>query len=309
MDDATSRFELVTDLPHKAIQERTKRLIGFEPRFERIRKDLEMLLAPDKVRQWSKRQHGTVLPICDVLEDRYPLVVFHGDVGTGKTATAEGISDRLAREHDSEATLLKLSTRVRGKGLHGEMSKLIGEAFDEVVVRAGKGRMAFLVIDEADALASSRDGSQLHQEEKAGTNTLIQKIDGVRLQRGRILVFLCTNRLHALDPAILRRARLEEFARPTDAERRELFARDLEGVELSDREVATLVALTGPAGRRGVGMTFSDLRTRFLPAAVAEAFPDHKLTFEILERAARATPPSPSLQQPNGSRSDPAGTR
>ena len=36
------------------------------------------------------------------------------------------------------------------------MSKLIGDAFDEVVESIGKKRFGFLLIDEADAVASSR---------------------------------------------------------------------------------------------------------------------------------------------------------
>lgn len=294
----TSRFEMVLDLPDKNIRQRTERLIGFESRFRRIEKDLEMLLAPDKIREWSKKFHGTILPVCAILEDRYPLMIFHGDVGTGKTATAEGVANRLTVENDCDGTLLKLSTRVRGKGLHGEMSKLIGEAFDEVIAKAGKAKMAFLIIDEADALASSREGSQLHQEEKAGTNTLIQKIDQVRAQRGRVLVILCTNRLRALDPAVVRRAaRLEEFARPSDEERIELLTTDLGELGLSKAEIAKLAKICGPDPKNGkLGMTFSDLRTRFLPYAVSEAFPKAQLTFELLEKVARITPPSPSLE-------------
>ena len=43
-------------------------------------------------------------------------------------------------------------------------------------------------------------------------NTLIQKVDDLRRHSGRVLVFLCTNRSSALDPAIVRRAaRLEQF--------------------------------------------------------------------------------------------------
>lgn len=293
----TSRFELVVELPNTSIRQRTERLVGFDARYGRIEKDLEMLVAPDKVRDWSKKLHGKVLPVCEVIADRYPLVIFHGDVGTGKTATAEGVAERLTAKHDCDGTLLKLSTRVRGKGLHGEMSKLLGEAFDEVIAKAGKARRAFLVIDEADALAASREGAQLHQEEKAGTNTLIQKIDQIRNLHGRVLVILCTNRLGALDPAIVRRAaRMEEFCRPSDEERIELLTADLDGLGLSKQEIGKIAKLCGPHPKEEkLGMTFSDLRTRFLPAAVVEAFPDKKLTFELLERIARETTPSPSV--------------
>ncbi len=57
--------------------------------------------------------------------DRYPLVIFHGDVGNGKTATAEAIANALADELGKDAMLFKLSTRVRGQGNVGEMSTLI----------------------------------------------------------------------------------------------------------------------------------------------------------------------------------------
>ncbi|WP_437978885.1 ATP-binding protein [Sorangium sp. So ce295] len=292
-----SRFELDLELPDRSIAERTARLIGFEPRFNRVERDLRMLLAPDELRRWSKKKHGRELPVCDILADRYPMVIFHGDVGTGKTATAEGIANRIASEIEHNARLMKLSTRVRGRGLHGEMSKLIGEAFDAVRAAAGHKGRVFLIIDEADAIASSREGGQLHQEERAGTNTLIQKIDDIRAMKGRVLVILCTNRLHALDPAIVRRAaRIEEFARPTDEERRELFLRDLEGVDMSEADLARLVRATGPDPKAGrIGMTFSDLRTRFLPTAVATVYPNEALTFDVLLRAAAETTPSPAI--------------
>lgn len=303
MSDDT-RFELDLELPNREVSDRTSRLVSFEARYVRVHADLQMLLSPEALEKWSQKAHHRVLPVCAVLQDRYPLVVFHGDVGTGKTAVAEGIADQLARDLHREGRLLKLSTRVRGRGLHGEMSRLIGEAFDEVVKAAGRERLAVLIIDEADALAASREGSQLHQEEKAGTNTLIQRIDDIRRLRGRVLVILCTNRLHALDPAIVRRAaRVEEFARPDDAERRELLQQDLEGLELTEEQIETLVGATGPHEHGGLGLTFSDLRTRWLPAAVAAVFPKSPLTFAVLKSIAQATPPSPAIVDATSSHS------
>jgi hypothetical protein len=50
-----------------------------------------------------------------------------------------------------------------------------------------------------------------------------------------------------LDPAIVRRAaRTEEFARPSDQEREELFRMDLEGLNIKDQTICELVRLTGP---------------------------------------------------------------
>src|SRR3984957_20023057 len=217
-------FELELDLPNDKIAASTTRLVGFENRYQRLHRDLRLLADPKELADWSEKFHHTKLPVCAAVSDRYPLVIFAGDVGTGKTATAEGACDRLAREAHKEAMLFKLSTRVRGSGKVGQMSTLLNEAFDVVAKQAGKARQAFLIIDEGDSLASTRDTVQSHHEDKVAVNTIIQKVDDLRRHSGRILVFLCTNRAGALDPAIVRRAaRMEQFDRPTDVEREELF--------------------------------------------------------------------------------------
>src|SRR5437016_3746327 len=134
------------------------------------------------------------------------------------------------------------------------MSTLINQAFDVVVREAGKSKLAFLIIDEADSLAASRAQEQSHHEDKVAVNTLIQKIDDVRRLAGRVLVILCSNRYESLDPAILRRAAYaEEFCRPSDAERLELLRFDCDGLELSDSALSEVVDLTGPTGPHKLG--------------------------------------------------------
>src|SRR4029077_14339752 len=236
------------------------------------------------------------LPICAAVSERYPLVIFAGDVGTGKTATAEGACDRLAREARKEAMLFKLSTRVRGSGKVGEMSALLNEAFEVVAKQAGKTRQAFLIIDEADSLAVARDTGQNHHEDKVAVNTIIQKVDDLRRHSGRILVFLCTNRGGALDPAIVRRAaRTEEFARPSEQEREELFRMDLEGLHITDQTIRELVELTGARDGQP-GFTFSDLRSKLLPNALCRAFPTRALNGDDLLAAANEVRPSPAIR-------------
>jgi AAA+ superfamily predicted ATPase len=285
-------FELELPLPDEALQARGKRLIGFGARYERIRRDLRLLAAPDEVRAWSRRFYDGEMPICAAVADRYPLVIFGGDVGT---ETAEAVSDRLARETGKEAMLFRLSTRVRGGGKVGEMSTLIHTAFETVVTEAGKTRSAFLVIDEADSLAASRDGAQSHHEDRVAVNTVIQRVDGLRRLDGRVLVFLCTNRPAALDPAVVRRAaRVEAFARPDEGERMALLRMDLEGLGIDDATLRRLVELTGARGDRP-GYTFSDLRSRLLPEALGRAFPDRRLGADDLVRAASEIVPSPAV--------------
>lgn len=289
-------FELELDLPNDKIGTDTKRLVGFEHRYQRLQRDLRLLADPQELVDWSKKFHHKVLPICAAVSERYPLVIFAGDVGTGKTATAEGACDRLARESRKDAMLFKLSTRVRGSGKVGQMSTLLNEAFEVVAKQAGKTRQAYLIIDEADSLASTRESAQSHHEDKVAVNTIIQKIDDLRRHSGRVIVFLCTNRAAALDPAIVRRAaRIEEFNRPDDHEREELFRMDLEGLSMKDQTIHELVRLT--AARDGQpGFTFSDLRSKLLPDALCRAFPSRALNADDLLQAAKDVRPSPALR-------------
>lgn len=113
---------------------------------------------------------------------------------------------------------------------------------------------------------------------------------------GRLLVVLCTNRLAALDPALLRRAALHEsFERPDGSERAALLCADTDGLGISPQAVEETVALTGPDANGGLGFSFSDLRTRLLPEAVLRAYPDRPLADEDLLEAAREMSPSPTL--------------
>jgi AAA+ superfamily predicted ATPase len=289
-------FELQAELPHKRFFSQSERLVGFQARYERLHRDLRLLIDREGLETWSKHFHGQVLPVVTAVQDRCPLVLFHGDVGTGKTATAEACADRLARELDVEGILLKLSTRVRGGGMVGEMSSLIGKAFDVLVRSAGKGRIAVLIIDEADSLTASREMGQSHHEDKVAVNTLIQRIDDVRAYGGRVLVFLCTNRLDALDPAVLRRAGLREaFDRPGPDQRRELFQMDCAGLDLAPSVIDELVRLTGDQLNGAVCFTYSDIRTRVLPEALARAFPERQLSAEDLIAAAKAITPTPAM--------------
>jgi AAA+ superfamily predicted ATPase len=286
-------FELELELPNADIAASAKRLVGFENRYHKLHRALRLLADPEELRAWSRKHHHKELTVCAAVADRYPLVIFAGDVGTGKTVTAEGACDRLAREARKEAMLFKLSTRVRGSGKVGQMSTLLNQAFDVVAKQAGKSRQAFLIIDEGDSLASTRDTAQSHHEDKVAVNTIIQKVDDLRRHSGRVLVFLCTNRAGALDPAIVRRAAVsEQFNRPTDQEREELFHMDLDGLTTTDKTIRELVRLTGPRDGRP-GFTFSDLRSKLLPDALCRAFPSRALTEDDLIAAAKEVLPSP----------------
>ncbi|SDI13040.1 ATPase family associated with various cellular activities (AAA) [Paraburkholderia phenazinium] len=291
-----SVFDVRVALPDSSITARAKTLLGFEERYTKVRNQLRLLLSANELEAWSKKHYGTKIPLVDLVKDQYPLVIFHGDVGTGKTAMAEAISNRLVAESKVEdSELFKLSSRVRGTGAVGEMGGLISDAFAEIGKSCGKTRRAVLIVDEADSLGASRSQQHSHHEDKVAVNTLIQSIDELRKYGGRVVVFFCTNRIDALDPAILRRAALvEEFSRPDDAQRKALFEGDLDALGLKSSEIATLVSATAPQ-KNAPGWTYSDIRTRLYPAALALAFPDHKLKYEHISSVLSTMKPSPVL--------------
>ncbi|MDD1150253.1 ATP-binding protein [Pseudomonas sp. TNT2022 ID357] len=292
-----SVFDTETVLPDAELSTREAGLLGFAKRYDRVYNQLRLLLDLGQLGAWSKDYHQSVLPICNLVADQYPLVIFHGDVGTGKTAMAECIANRIVRESGTEdSVLLKLSNRVRGSGRVGEMGTLLTQVWEEVEKAAGKNRRAILLIDEGDSIAASRSQSQSHHEDKVAVNTLIQGVDEIRKYKGRVVVFLCTNRLSVVDAALQRRAAIvEEFRRPDVDERKALFEKDLLGLRLTDKQFQELAALTGERGDRPA-WTYSDLRTRLYPAALGLAYPDRALTFKDLKDSVESLRPSPVME-------------
>ena len=290
-------FDAEEDLPSKRLADMAASLVGFERRYGELRGHLQMMLFPGELEKWSRRHYRQVVPLCEVIQQRHPLFLFSGDVGTGKTVTAECAAERITRDLDKDGFLLKLSTRVRGKGLHGEMNQLLQDAFEHLRTQAGKKRLAFLLVDEADSIASLRSTEQMHQEEKAAVNTLIQKIDEIRAVGGRAVIFLCTNRAEIIDQAIVRRAALHmEFPRPTKEDFGELLAMDLDGMGLSQREVRKLAEMMSKGGHYADGYTFSDCRLRFLPSVAMKAFAaGSKATFDMFKDTVSEVKPSPPI--------------
>lgn len=293
----SSVFEVKTNLPTTQLDIQAQKLLGFEGRYQRVQKRLQLILQSNELERWSQKHHKKKLAVIELLNDQYPLAIFHGDVGTGKTANAEAIANRLARDAKIEdAILFKLSNKVRGTGKVGEMGTLITQAFEDISrsIGPGKGR-AFLIIDEGDSLGASRSQDHSHHEDKVGVNTLIQSIDSMRKHGGRIFAILCTNRLAALDAAVIRRASIvEEFTRPTDEERNELFTNDLGDMGFSAAEIKKLVEATS-ATKTKPAWTYSDIRTRLYPAAVSLAFPNSPLKAEHFHQAVAELELSPVM--------------
>lgn len=296
-------FEIEKTYPDEHARSWYERLKGLDDHKDQLLLELEMILFPNLVEEWSRRHHqNQILKICELQSNRIPLILMQGDVGTGKTALAETVGDALARRAGKNAKvhLLKINTQIRGSGLVGEMSDLIAQAFTQVEMRAAslKGTPILLLMDEADALAASRDTAQMHHEDKAGLNTVLQRLDNLRLTRLPVAVIFITNRPDALDPAVRRRAALNLlFERPNDEARAEIIKSSVPELNLTNKQIEQLVTLTSekhPKNKK-IQFTASDLTDRLLAGAFRRAYKDKRpFTAEDLLNEAEiieSTPP------------------
>lgn len=276
-------FERALIYPDFEYQERLNRLVGLDEHKERLSKILGVLVNPTGLESWAKQHHPHAKKLLDVVINRPPLVVLAGDVGSGKTELAETIGDAVARQEGIEINLFPLSLSSRGQGRVGEMTQLLSAAFDHTIAESNKLKSSrgpargavILLVDEADAIAQSRENAQMHHEDRAGVNAFIRGVDRLGKERLPAAVIMCTNRLGALDPAIKRRAsEILKFDRPSDSQRLAVLGEPLKELGFSQKEIENIVAATGPQNGRSFGFTFSDLTQRLLPAIVLDAYPE-----------------------------------
>lgn len=298
-------FERRITFPDFEPQARLARLVGLDDQKERLTKILGLLVNPAGLEHWAAKFHAAgAAGLLDVVLRRPPLIVLAGDVGSGKTELGETIGDAVARQERIDITLLPLSLATRGQGRVGEMTQLLSAAFDHTVEAAtklkaatGKARGAvILLVDEADALAQSREAAQMHHEDRAGVNAFIRGIDRLAGSRLPAAVIMCTNRLNALDPAVRRRAAdILTFSRPNDVQRRHILSTRLQPLGVDAHNVESLVRLTGASGSKP-GFTFSDLMQRLLPAIVLDAYPHRAVSGTRTLEIATAMTPTPPFQ-------------
>lgn len=292
--------------PDVDIKERLDGLVGLDDHKERLTKMLSLLVNPAGLKAWAEKYHPGANGLLGSVLRRPPLVVLEGDVGSGKTELAETIGDAVARQEDIDITLYPLSLSTRGQGRVGEMTQLLAAAFDHTVMEAKKLKAAsgqargavILLVDEADALAQSREFAQMHHEDRAGVNAFIRGID--RIGKGRLpaAVIMCTNRLGALDPAIRRRAAdILTFERPNESQRHAVLAAPLEQLGFSQTQIADVVAATGALNGRAYGFTFSDLTQRLLPQIVLDAYPHRPVDPARAVEVAQTLIPTPPFQE------------
>ena len=248
-------FESTILYPDPDLKQRFDLLVGLDETKEKVKKILSILINPNGVEQWIEKYHKGASHILSFVTRRPPLIVLAGDVGSGKSELAYTIGDAVARQENLDVELFPLSLATRGQGRVGQMTQLISAAFEYTTDRAKKLKTdkskakgaVILLVDEADALAQSRESDQMHHEDKAGVNAFIRGIDSLGNGKLPAAVLMCTNRPNSLVPAIRRRAsEIIYFQRPSEEARLMVLNAPLAELGFKKAEIQKIVELTGP---------------------------------------------------------------
>ncbi|MCK4553637.1 AAA family ATPase, partial [Candidatus Parcubacteria bacterium] len=132
-------FEEIIELPSPEEKKRYSELVGLDDIKITLNKEASILLNPELLSKWSKKNYKKEIKLLDFFRNRFHFFIFAGDVGTGKTTLAESFGDRISREEKIPLYLYRLSLKTRGTGAVGEMTRLISGAFEEIKKIAQRG--------------------------------------------------------------------------------------------------------------------------------------------------------------------------
>ena len=155
-------------------------------------------------------------------------VLLHGPPGTGKTLLARALAG------ESDVNFISVAGPELLDRYVGESEKAVREVF----ARARQAAPAIVFFDEIDAVAGGR--GETHEVTERVVSQLLTEIDGLA-ENPNLMVLAATNRMDAIDPALLRPGRIEthiEVPAPDEAARRAIFA-----VHTDDKPVAEDVDL------------------------------------------------------------------
>lgn len=281
--------------PNPVAQHNYDNLVAIDEQKSVLLNTLHLFFDTDRVSKWHKKHHHSKLTFFENIVSGTPMVILEGDVGCGKTALAHTIATPLGKLIDKRVLCFETPSNIRGVGRVGEISNRITEAFTLAKSKVKGNDIGILIIDEADDLATDREQNQAHHEDRAGLNVLIKQIDSVGREKSNLAIVLITNRLKALDPAVVRRAtQIVRFDRPDKEGRKEVFKFIFSGTEITSKDIDDLVKATE---RKDTAYSFSDLIQKVAKQALFKSIEEDKafdknFYLKILEKVQ----PSPSIK-------------
>ena len=176
--------------PKEKKEEKNKRttitfedVVGMEEVKDKLQDVIQQFKQAEKFKAWN------IKPIKGIL--------FYGPSGTGKSYIAEAFANEI------DAEFFPLSTADIMSKYLGESGKAIRAKFEE----ARKKELSIIYIDEIDAIAAKRDGSENSKERNATLNELLVQMASPL--NDNIIMIFATNMLDLLDPAFLRSGRCD----------------------------------------------------------------------------------------------------
>lgn len=281
--------------PNPVAQHNYDNLVAIDEQKSVLLNTLHLFFDIDRVSKWHKKHHHSKLAFFENIISGTPLIILEGDVGCGKTALAHTIATPLGKLIDKRVLCFETPSNIRGVGRVGEISNRITEAFTQAKSKVKGNDIGILIIDEADDLATDREQNQAHHEDRAGLNVLIKQIDSVGREKSNLAIVLITNRLKALDAAVVRRAtQIVRFDRPDKEGRKEVFKYIFSGTEITNKDIDDLVKASE---RKDTAYSFSDLIQKVAKQALFKSIEEDKafdknFYLKILEKVQ----PSPSIK-------------
>lgn len=217
-------------------------------------------------------------------------VLLHGPPGTGKTLLARALAG------ESDVNFIHVAGPELVDKYVGESEKAIREVFE----RARQTAPTIIFFDEIDALAGRRGAGDSQEVTERVVSQLLTELDGMTTDPN-LMVLAATNRMEALDPALLRPGRLEshvEIPLPDEEARRAIIDVHSEGKPYADdvdlaalaRETdgysgADLAALVREASMLAIREFAGDLG----PEAATERADEVEITAQHFETAREET--------------------
>src|SRR5262249_38301544 len=119
--------------PRESLGALYEALVGLDEIKNDLFRKLTLLLNPRYLNEWVTGNYRPeqVETLVHTLQDRYPLLILAGEVGSGKTALARSIGHYLAARLELPVVLYVVNAQVRGGGHVGELTMNISRAFDQ----------------------------------------------------------------------------------------------------------------------------------------------------------------------------------
>ena len=156
-------------------------------------------------------------------------ILLHGEPGTGKTLVAKALASQ------AEARFFHVQVSDIASKWYGDSEQIVNEIFN---LASGSGENTIIFFDEIDAIAGHRDNA--HEATQRVISTLLENMDGMT-SKDNVMVVASTNRIDAIDPAILRAGRFDRWVEvplPDEDGRKQILSIHMNRAQkIADREL------------------------------------------------------------------------